>query len=257
MLFISMLITTITAYAKKFGDDYSVWGIQLGWIFVIVTVIIGFLVLCFALSGLLDKKIGGIIGIPILIFFCIGLIMVSVDVIEEAKITGVTWEVEINSASGSNVTYDDDAGTITCLCHVNSSSGTILDDTDGTYINPTINWTISPSASAGITKLDKGATSTVSVTNPDYQYTEDGTDYYLIAKSSGGKRDVNFTNDGISEYEEKSVTVQYGTTEYVELWIEWHDTGVATLEAGEQKSITADICGSTYTITIIVTGVIT
>ncbi len=150
---------------------------------------------------------------------------------------------------------DDDAGTVTCLCHVNSTSGTILSTADGTYYNPLINWTISPSASAGVTDLDKGATSTVSVPNPDYQYTEDGTDYYLIAQTSSGKREVNFTNDGVSEYEEKSVTVQYGQTEYVELYIDWYDTGVATLEAGESKEISVDICGTSYTVQLIVTGV--
>ena len=99
----------------------------------------------------------------------IGLIMVSVDVGVTATTTdAVTWDVEIDSVSGSNVSYDDDAGTITCLVHINSTAGTILNDADGTYVNPTINWTISPAQTTGLTNLDRGATSTVYALDPDF-----------------------------------------------------------------------------------------
>ena len=254
-LLLASLLMAITVSAKKIGADYTFAGFPLGWVLIAIAVSIGIIIILATSTGGLEKKFSGAVGSFLIVMLIIGLVMVSVDVGTTATTTtSVTWDVEINSVSGDNVTYDDDAGTITCLIRVNSTAGTI---DEGTYTNPTINWTVSPAQTTGLTDLDLGATSTCYATNPDYPYTEDGEDYYLIAQSSGGKREVNFTNDGTSEYESKSVTVQFGSTEYVDLWIDWYDTGLATLEAGESKSFTVDICGSTYTVQVLVTEVST
>ena len=264
MLLVGTLVTTVSA-STAIGDPYAWNGIQVGWWLIILAVLIGGVVLFFV-----DKELWKKGMIPTVLFAIVGVILVLPIVstpLAETTST-IAWSITsaVDSSATNQTTTDDDARTITILCKVNSTTETMNNTWDevgavgskSTFVNPVINFTISPSQTEGIVDTDKGVTGLASVNNPDQEFTEDSTTYDLFADASGeNKKDVNWTGSGSTEdYESKYYTVNFGNEDYAILTIVFLDDGISQLEAGESESFTITICGITYTATIIVTEVL-
>jgi len=258
MVFILSSIGAITASAAKLGDPYSWAGVQIGWVFIIVAVIVG-LILWYFLTKALFKK--SIVFLALLVAF--GLVLALTDVAVEPVVTeitpGVSWSVTASEQQGGNITIDNTDNKIIIMCHVNSTDGTILDDDDTAFTVPIINFTINPTVTEGLTDLDLGATTLGSVVNPDAAFTVSGTSYDLFSDVTGvsSDKDLMWTADGTDEYEYHYCTVQFGTSEVAELEVNYNPAGVSQLDVGTIKSTTINIGGQTYTMSLIITGVIT
>jgi len=247
--------SAITVSATAIGDDYSIGGVGLGWVLIGIVILIAVV----AWGMQIAKKVMRP-WIPILaIMFIAGLCLQFVEVAEEpgAITPSISWSVSTTVDAG-NVTVDDDARTITILCHVNSTAETMLDDDNTAHTAPIINFTISPSQTEGIVQTDQAVTTRAIVNNPDKEFTEDSTTYDLFADASGeNKKDLQWTADGTTEYEVHYCTVNFGSSETVLLTITFLDDGISQCEAGESESFTLAIGGITYTGSLIITGVIT
>lgn len=259
-VFILSVVATVTASAAKLGDPYSWWGVQLGWILIIIAIV--WAILCWALFEKVAtaKKF----AIPICAVLVVaGLVFALTDVAVEPVITEITpdvaWSVTATEQQGGNITIDNDLNKIIIMCHVNSTEGNITDDDDTDFTVPIINFTIAPTMTEGLTPLDLGATTIASVVNPDAAFTVSGTSYDLFSDVSGttGDKDVMWTADGTDEYEWHYCTVQFGESEVAELEINYNPAGISQLAAGTIKSSTITIGGQTYTISLIITGVLT
>lgn len=246
------------ASAAKLGDPYSWQGVQIGWIFIIAGVIIVFILWYALKTGSFKKSL-----VPVAIFIGIGFILALTDVAVEvtpAEITpDVTWSVTATEHQGGNITIDNDENKIIIMCHVNSTAGTILDDDNTAFTQPILNFTINPTQTEGLTDLNLGATTLASVVNPDAAFTVSGTSYDLFSDVSGttGDKDIKWTADGTDEYEFHYVTVQFGSSEVAQLTITYNPAGISQLATGTIKSSTISIGGQTYTMSLIITGVIT
>jgi hypothetical protein len=253
LIAIGASVTTVSA--AKVGDDLSVGGVGLGWILIGIVVIIVVILLAVQVSKKAAKPF-----VPILAILLIaGLILQCVDVAEEpGEITpSIIWSVSATADAG-NVTIDDDARTITVLCHVNVTAETMLDDDDTAHTAPIINFTISPTQTTGLVDTSLGATTQAVVNNPDKEFTEDSTIYGLFADASGeNKKDLAWVADGTTEYETHYCTVNFGSSETVLLTITFLDDGISQCEAGEAEAFSLAIGGITYTCSLIVTNVLT
>ena len=257
MVFILSGLATI-ASAAKIGDPYSVWGVQIGYILIIAAIILAF-VFYYGLKTAIFKK--SLVFLALLV--AVGLVLALTDVAVEpevAEITpGVSWSVTATEHQGGNITIDNDLNKIIVMAHVNSTAGTILDDDDTAFTVPIINFTISPTVLEGLTDVTLAATTVASVVNPDVAFTISGTSYDLFSDVTGitGDKDVMWTADGTDEYEWHYVTVTFGSSEVAMLEANYNPAGVSQLPSGTIKSTTISIGGTTYTMSIIITGVIT
>jgi len=251
-------VATITASAAKLGDPYTWVGVQLGWVIVIAAVIIG-LILWYALKIGPFKKTLPLIAVLMGIGLVLALTDVAVEPVPTEITPGVTWSVTASEQQGGNLTIDNTDNKIIIMCHVNSTDGTILDDDDTAFTVPIINFTINPTVTEGLTDLDLGATTLGSVVNPDAAFTISGTSYDLFSDVTGvsSDKDLMWTADGTDEYEYHYCTVQFGTSEVAELEVNYNPAGVSQLDVGTIKSTTINIGGQTYTMSLIITGVIT
>lgn len=248
---IGTLVTTVSATA--IGDPYSIAGYNIGWVLLIGGVVLA-AIIWFALDKKMWKKAFPVVGAMILIG---ALCFINVTEAPAEVTSPVTWSVSATADAG-NVTIDDDARTITALCHINTTADTMLDDDDTAYTAPIINFTISPTQTEGLIDTALGATTLASVTNPDQYFTEDSTQYDLFADASGeDKKDLVWTADDTTEYETHYCTVNLGSSETVLLTIAFLDDGVSVCETGESESFTVNIGGITYTMTLIITGAVT
>lgn len=261
LLFLGAILTLVTsASAAKLGDPYTWVGIQIGWVLIIIAIVFAFL--CWAL---IDKvATAKKIAVPICAILVVaGFIFALTDVaaeVEELEITpDVAWSVTATEQQGGNITIDNDLNKIIVMCHVNSTEGNITDDDNTDFTVPIINFTIAPTMTEGLTPLDVGATTIASVVNPDAAFTVSGTSYDLFSDVSGttGDKDLEWTADGTIEYEWHYCTVQFGASEVAELEVNYNPAGISQLAAGTIKSSTITIGGTTYTISLIITGVLT
>lgn len=259
--FILSIVGTITVSAAKIGDPWTYGGIQIGWwIFGGVVAVSAILLLVFKAKVLKAAWKGFVIMGVIAVA---GLVVANFDVAiptEPAEITpGVTWSVTASEQQGGNITIDNSENEILVMCHVNSTAGTILDDDDTAFTVPIINFTISPTVTEGLTDLELGATTMASVLSPDAAFTVSGTSYDVFSDVTGvtGDKDVMWTADGTDEYELHYCTVQFGTSEVVELEVNYNPAGISQRDAGTIISKIISIGGQTYTLTLIITGVIT
>lgn len=256
IVFILSILSAVTVSAAKIGDPYTWAGVQIGWVLVIAAVVIT-LILWYALKTAPFKK-----ALPILaIIGAIGLVLAMTDVAVEpappGEITpGVTWSVSATAYAGANITIDNDANDIIIMAHVNSTEGIIQSCTGNspTFVDPIINFTISPSQTVGLTDLDLGATTLGSVTNPDQAFTVSGTSYDLFSDVSGvsSDKDLAWVADGTTEYEFHYCTVQFGTSEVAQLTLVYNPAGVSQLTAGTIKTTSVTIGGTLYSISIII-----
>ena len=258
MAFILSILATITASAAKLGDPYTWAGVQIGYVLIIAAIILGF-IFYYALKIGPFKKTLPIIGVLVSIGLLLALTDVAVEVVPAEVTPGVTWSVTASEHQGGNITIDNDENKIIIMCHVNSTAGTILDDDDTAFTQPIINFTIAPTMTEGLTDLDLGATTIASVVNPDVAFTVSGTSYDLFSDVSGttGDKDLAWLADGTTEYEYHYCTVQFGSSEVARLTITYNPAGVSQLATGTIKSSTITIGGQTYTVSLIITGVIT
>jgi len=251
---IAMLATTVSATA--IGDSYSVMGIGLGWLLIGIVVVIALLAWAKVFKASAVKPFAALLGIMLIV----GLALQFVDVTEapSGEVTpDITWSVSATVDAG-NVTVDDDARTITALCHINTTADTMLDDDDTAYTAPIINFTLAPSQTTGLVDTSLGATTLASVANPDQEFTEDSTQYDLFADASGeNKKNLVWTADDTTEYETHYCTVTLGSSETVLLTINFLDDGISQCETGESETFTVTIGDITYTATIIITDAIT
>jgi len=258
LVFGAMLTLVNTVSAAKLGDPYSWAGVQIGWVFVIAAVIVGLALWYFLKSAPFKKSL-----VPLAIIVAFGLILSLTDVAVEitpAEVTpGVSWSVTASEQQGGNLTIDNTDNKIIIMCHVNSTAGTILDDDDTAFTIPILNFTINPTVTEGLTDLDLGATTLGSVVSPDAAFTVSGTSYDLFSDVTGvsSDKDLMWTADGTDEYEYHYCTVQFGTSEVAELEVNYNPAGVSQLDVGTIKSTSITIGGQTYTMTLIITGIIT
>jgi len=245
--------TTVSATAL--GESLSVYGVALGWFLVVGAIIVAVICLALQVKSKIMKPLSGLLFLMVIV----GLLLVFVDVAEEStgEITpAITWSVSATSDAG-NVTIDDDARTITMLCHINTTADTMLDDDDTAYTAPIINFTISPSQTVGLVDTTMGVTTLAVVNNPDKAFTEDSAQYDLFADASGeNKKDLEWDADDTTEYESHYCTVTLGGSETVLLTITFLDDGISVCETGESEGFTLNIGGVTYTGTLIITDAI-
>jgi len=257
MVFILSGMATI-ASAAKLGDPYSWFSVQIGWILIIAAVILG-VIFYYALKTAPFKKTLPIIALLVGAGLILGLTDVAVEPTVAEITPGVAWSVTATEQAGGNITIDNDLNKIIVMCHVNSTAGTILDDDDTAFTVPIINFTISPTVIEGLTDVTLAATTIGSVVNPDVAFTVSGTSYDLFSDVSGttGDKDLEWTADGTIEFEWHYCTVTFGSSEVAELEVNYNPAGVSQLTAGTIKSATISIGGTTYTMSLIITGVIT
>ena len=245
--------TIQTVAAEAIGDTYGIGGFGLGWLMVGVVIVIAVVALLFQVSKKVIKPF-----VPwLVLFFIVGLALQYNIPEEVGEITpSVTWSVSATSDAG-NVTVDDDARTITMLCHINTTADTMLDDDDTAYTAPIINFTLAPSQTVGLVDTTMGVTTLATVNNPDKAFTEDSAQYDLFADASGeNKKDLVWTADDTTEYETHYCTVTLGDSETVLLTITFLDDGISVCETGESEAFTLTIGGVTYTGTLIITDAI-
>ena len=256
--FILLIVGTITASAAKLGDPYSWAGVQIGWVLIIAAVIIG-IILWYALKTAAFIKSLPILAIVVAAGLILGITDVAVEPVVAEVTPGVSWSVTASEQQGGNLTIDNTDNKIIVMCHVNSTAGTILDDDDTAFTVPIINFTINPTVTEGLTDLDLGATTLGSVMSPDAAFTVSGTSYDLFSDVTGvsSDKDLMWTADGTDEYEYHYCTVQFGTSEVAELEVNYNPAGVSQLDVGTIKSTTITIGGQTYTMSLIITGIIT
>jgi len=107
----------------------------------------------------------------------------------------------------------------------------------------------------GITETTNQATTNCIVNNPDKTFTETGTSYDLFEEvSSGGDKNLEWTTDETTAYENKLCTVTIGSSEVATLYMNLLDDGLSQLEAGESQTFTISVGGITYTMIVMVTG---
>lgn len=253
--FILSIVSVTTVSAAKLGDPYSWAGIQIGWILIIAAVVF-WLILWYVLKSAPFKK-----SIPLFaIVVVVGLLLAFTDVNFEptpAEITpGVAWSVSATEQQGGNITIDNDENKIIVMCHVNATTGTILDDDDTAFTVPIINFTIAPTVIEGLTDTTLGATTIGRVVNPDAAFSVSGTSYDLFSDVSGvsSDKDLEWTADGTVEYEWHYCTVTFGGSEVAELEINYNSAGISQLDVGSIKSSLVSIGGATYTVSLIITG---
>lgn len=261
LLFLGAILTLVTSVsAAKLGDPYTWFGVQIGWILIIIAIVFALCCWAFIDKVATAKKV----AIPICAILVVaGLMAALTDVAVEpvpTEITpGVSWSVTATEQQGGNITIDNDLNKIIVMCHVNSTAGTILDDDDTAFTVPIINFTISPTVTEGLTDVTLAATTIASVVNPDAAFTVSGTSYDLFSDVTGttGDKDLEWTADGTIEFEWHYCTVTFGTSEVAELELNYNPAGVSQLAAGSIKSSSITIGGQTYTISLIITGVLT
>ena len=258
MAFILSCVFTITASAAKLGDAYSWEGIQIGYV-LMVAAIVCVVILYYALKIKPFKKAAPLFAI----IFAAGLILALTDVaveVEPAEITpDVDWSVTASEVQGGNITINNEDDAILIMCHVNSTAGTILDVDDTAFTQPIFNFTVAPTVTEGLTDLQLGATTLAIMTNPDQAFTVSGTSYDLFSDVSGtsGEKDVAWLADGTTEYESHYCTVQFGTSEVIRLTLTYNPAGISQLVAGTVKTSTVTVGGESYTISLLITGVLT
>lgn len=254
MVFILSAMATI-ASAAKIGDPYSWYGIQIGYILIIVAVVIA--IILWAWKGVTTALFKKIVW-PFVFLAILGLVFALTDVAVEpevAEITpGVTWSVSTTDDGGGNVTTDDNLNKIIIMCNINSTTDTMWDlDAGETFTVPIINFTITPTVTEGLTDTTLAATTIASVINPDVSFTEAGTSYDLFDDVNGGDKSVAWTaEDGTTEYEWRYCTVQFGSSATVLLTVTYNAEGVSQLDIGTIKSTSISIGGQTYTMSLII-----
>jgi len=253
MLALSAFVMNVAA--AKYGDAYSVYGVGLGWVLIIIVIAIALIAWGMQITKAAMKPV-----IPILaIVFIAGLVLQGVDVaVEPAEITpSVTWDVTCASGT-SDTTIDNSARTITKLIGT-FAAGTVINGTDDNAWDDNeddlwLNFTISPSIALGVTETTNQATTNCIVNNPTQTFTEDGTAYDLFEDvSSLSDKSLTWTTDGTTAYEDKYCTVTIGGSETAAVYIDLLDDGLCIREAGESNTFTIGIGGITYTVTVIVT----
>lgn len=214
--------SAVTASAKAIGDDYTVYGYNAGWIFLIIG---GALVLVFATKIVkMPKSVG--LKIPAAIvagLFVIGGVMIGVtvapsaNVISENGMPDMQFQIEGSVPTGHypDTRYDKASGIFTIPYRANTTSDLIkYDSTNATYVlDPYINFTIKPEFPD---TADDDSLSVIyfAVTNPTL-YTGSDSDNLVLTKTS-------------NEYQ-AIWTDQDGATSTVSGWTGGHITDTLTL----------------------------
>ncbi|MEF8880021.1 MAG: hypothetical protein V5A64_06500 [Candidatus Thermoplasmatota archaeon] len=255
-LFTLVLIGLVQSVAAKpIGDEYQMFGLPIGWGLIIVAVIVGFLAYAFKAPASMAKPLGSILVVLVIAGLVLSFVSIPTETTPTATGTitpDVDWDVSTNSA-GTDNSYNDDENTFTGMIYINKSAGTLYDDdNDSVYSEPVFNWSVSPSQSIGLSEGTQMATAVCRVLNPDKTFYEDSETRYLFEEASSGERDLTWTTDGTTSEESDYVTVDLGSTEYVQLDVEFNDDAVKYLDAGDSVSFQVEVCGQVYTATLTV-----
>jgi len=259
MMLIAMLTLVASALTASaaIGDDYSVSGVGLGWVLIGIVIVIALIVWGLQVKSKVIKPF-----VPVLAILVIaGLALQFVDVAADtaASVTDdVTWDVTCTSST-ADLTIDNDARTITKLIWADVDLAVINATDDSVWAgvtdDPDLNFSITPSMAIGVSSTTNQATTSCSVLTPDQAFTEDSTSYALFEEvSSGGDRNLAWTTDGTSDYENKLCTVTIGASETARLVIGLLDDGLSQREAGESHSFQISVGGVTYTMTVIISA---
>lgn len=206
----AVIMTAVTVSAKKVGDGYSVYGIQLGWVLIVLFGIIGFLIL----TKMVKLPKGTVwFSFIVLILFIAGIFMVAVDV-PTATITdtqglgNMDFDITASALTTAGVyypdtTFDDVSNVFIVPFHANRTSDLLKEHGDNsTYSDdPVLQFVCDPDypadATEGYSKIY------FTITNPD-----------LYVGSDPDNRVITETNDIV----QLTWTDQDGNTDMVSGW---------------------------------------
>ena len=262
MLLIALIAAglSVTTASASVGDGYGVMGFGLGWI------LLGGVGVVIVLAwGKVIKKAALKPITPILAVLVIaGLVLQFVDmpVDETAGITpDIEWSVvgALQTYPAVGCTLDNNARSISLMAVANTSSGRLmwsnstsgLDIGWGHWMPIVINFSVTPTQTAGVTDLTSGATTLLETTDPGKVVYAGGQSYDLIAKDSSGIQPLqNWTYTGTTEYGQRYITTQFGASGSVLLTINYNEAGVSKAATGKSFSFAATIAEETWTITL-------
>ena len=132
------------------------------------------------------------------------------------------------------------------MVFANTTLNTLLKRDNATaFADPTIAFRCRPRKDT-VTDFEttKGATGTVKITDPGKVC--DGGASHIFTRASGQVgASLPWLADGITNYETNSITVQYGSSEYANLTLNFNDAGIANSNAidGDEYRWYMDVCG--------------
>ncbi len=258
---VALLWAGVTSVAaKKLGEDYSVQGIQLGWVLIIAVVAVYAVAFLMKAGKKTVAKLTPIMAILVIAGLALSFVDAPNAVVPTGAITpNVTWKVTATTAT-ANTTIDQNTKIITCIASVNSTSGKMVPKGKaGTFVNPKITFACRPDPESGsIVDLTQGASMQVRGSDPGKVIYSGGTDYALINKdSSGVKTYINWTYAGNTETVDRIITVQFGDTGNVNLSIYYNAAGVSKSLAGKTYSIPLTVAGESWVLSLYIDTVYT
>ena len=240
-----------SACAGIIGEDVKFLNIDL-WIWL---AIIAFFMIVFLwvpqVSRAIPKQLYAILLLVVLVLAVLASPLVVKTTTPPAE-TATTEEYTLDvtgSAVSSWVSYDSVAKKFTVPFYYNSTSGSILQTDNSTALSyAVLNFTVVAMPTA-VSDVNKVVPVTATASAPSFS--SGGTTYYVVTKASDNKYNLLWTTqDGTSERETISFTVQYSTPKYVNLNITFDATGLGQISLFSSKTINVVVGGETFTVEV-------
>jgi hypothetical protein len=262
---ITMLVTTVSVSAAPLMENASL-GSFTGWAFVGICILIGIVLM--VIPPILKikenrvKAISFILGIGFLglgVFSTVDLGFISNND-ATASIVGtddVTWDIKCTSTTGTDITVNKDAHTISTMvvCNATDDSVRPKNETAMNVTEPVFTFSVSPVLKSDNKLVDEtqGAQFSFAATDPGKTVRDsDGDTYYLLDYDSDDIAYLNWTFDGSTERPDGTGVVTIGDKENITLDIEYSFAGLSSSDEGKTYNIPFTIAGESWTFSIFV-----